>query len=422
MKYRELLQLYKEGKLTETERKEIEEALEKEQALLDFILDQEEVPNFSEEEDVHSDSKKEQTAQREYEMEAHFQKQLQRSIRRAFQKMGMTVGAVLLACLLLIEFVLPHVVDYFYYNPGKTVGKGNEEEDKTNQISLDLAVYSELFLPEYMRDNVSVTERGYGNYDIQIIQNVARPGETFIDVGGKIERNHLTVFDPNILKRPVDNVFEWNMNSMDPSKTLEEQIEQPKELPDGSVEISNMSPGGTPEECRETINQLEEEKYYKAYVTLNQVLPYETMYKFLKQYEIRPDWCAIQCTDQMYQMYHKNIGFSIYQSGNNIAWDKKTYPLLRTVDGEAYDEIEKMMQTEEGACTHFTSMLHYMSKQTRFLKMFYPELEAETLEESAEYVEKNGVKIYGMLITADRAILQKLDDTEEVYSIYVLER
>ena len=204
--------------------------------------------------------------------------------------------------------------------------------------------------------------------------------------------------------------------------SLAGQIEQPKELQDGSVEISNMSPGGTPEECRETINQLEEEKYYKAYVTLNQVLPYETMYKFLKQYEIWPDWCAIQCTDQMYQMYHKNIGFSIYQSGNNIAWDKETYPLLRTVDGEAYDEIEKMMQTEEGACTHFTSMLHYMSKQTRFLKMFYPELEAETLEESAEYVEKNGVKIYGMLITANRAILQKLDDTEEVYSIYVLER
>ena len=419
MKYRELLQLYKEGKLNETEQKEIEEALEKEQALLDFILDQEDVPNFSEEEDVYSESKKEQIEQREYEMEERFQKQLQKSIRRAFQKMGMTVGAVLLACLLLIEFVLPHLVDHFYYDPGKTVGQGNEAEDKTNQISLDLAVYSELFLPEYMRDNVSVTERGYGNYDIQIIQNVARQGETFIDVGGKIERNHLTVFDPNILKRPVDNVFEWNMNSMDPSKTLEEQIEQPKELPDGSVEISNMSPGGTPEECRETIDQLEEEKYYKAYVTLNQVLPYETMYKFLKQYEILPDWCAIQCTDQM---YHKNIGFSIYQSGNNIAWDKETYPLLRTVDGEAYDEIEKMMQTEEGACTHFTSMLHYMSKQTRFLKMFYPELEPETLEESAEYVEKNGVKIYGMLITADRATLQKLDDTEEVYSIYVLKR
>lgn len=419
MKYRELLQLYKEGKLNETEQKEIEEALEKEQALLDFILDQEDVPNFSEEEDVDLEAKKKQAAQREYEMEERFQKQLQKSIRRAFQKMGMTVGAVLLACLLLIEFVLPHLVDHFYYDPGKTVGQGNEAEDKTNQISLDLAVYSELFLPEYMRDNVSVTERGYGNYDIQIIQNVARQGEPFIDVGGKIERNHLTVFDPNILKRPVDNVFEWNMNSMDPSKTLEEQIEQPKELPDGSVEISNMSPGGTPEECRETIDQLEEEKYYKAYVTLNQVLPYETMYKFLKQYEILPDWCAIQCTDQM---YHKNIGFSIYQSGNNIAWDKETYPLLRTVDGEAYDEIEKMMQTEEGACTHFTSMLHYMSKQTRFLKMFYPELEPETLEESAEYVEKNGVKIYGMLITADRATLQKLDDTEEVYSIYVLKR
>ncbi|MDO4673404.1 MAG: hypothetical protein Q4A76_10875, partial [Porphyromonadaceae bacterium] len=228
MKYRELLQLYKEGKLNETEQKEIEEALEKEQALLDFILDQEEVPNFSEEEGVYSEPKKEQTAQREYEMEERFQKQLQKSIRRAFQKMGMTVGAVLLACLLLIEFVLPHFVDHFYYDPGKTVGQGNDTGDKTNQISLDLAVYSELFLPEYMRDNVSVTGRGYGNYDIQIIQNVARLGEPFVDVGGKIERNHLTVFDPNVLKWPVDNVFEWNMNSMDPNKTLEEQIEQPK--------------------------------------------------------------------------------------------------------------------------------------------------------------------------------------------------
>ena len=98
--------------------------------------------------------------------------------------------------------------------------------------------------------------------------------------------------------------------------SLEEQIEQPKELQDGSVEISNMSPGGTPEECRETINQLEEEKYYKAYVTLNQILPYETVNEFLKQYEILPDWCAVQCAEQM---YCKNIGFSIYQSGNNIA-------------------------------------------------------------------------------------------------------
>ena len=98
MKYRELLQLYKEGKLNETEQKEIEEALEKEQALLDFILDQEDVPNFSEEEDVDLEAKKKQAAQREYEMEERFQKQLQKSIRRAFQKMGMTVGAVLLAC------------------------------------------------------------------------------------------------------------------------------------------------------------------------------------------------------------------------------------------------------------------------------------------------------------------------------------
>ena len=137
--------------------------------------------------------------------------------------------------------------------------------------------------------------------------------------------------------------------------------------------------------------------------------------------------------NQLYRQYSREIYLYLYSFCKNkeLAEDlmQETFlkALLSLKDQHTNMRawlymVEKLMQTEEGACTHFTSMLHYMSRQTRFLQMFYPELETKTLEESAEYVEKNGVKIYGLLITADRATLQKLDDTEEVYSIYVLER
>ena len=75
-----------------------------------------------------------------------FTKRVNRAIRRAFLKMGAAVCAVTLVVVLLILFVLPNIVSNFYYDPGRIVGE-NSSGGTTNQMSLDLAVYTELALP-----------------------------------------------------------------------------------------------------------------------------------------------------------------------------------------------------------------------------------------------------------------------------------
>ena len=54
-------------------------------------------------------------------------------------------------------------------------------------MSLDMGVYTELFLPGKYRNNVVVDSNGYGEYDINIIQNASITG-TFNNVAGKVEK------------------------------------------------------------------------------------------------------------------------------------------------------------------------------------------------------------------------------------------
>lgn len=91
-----------------------------------------------------------------------------------------------------------------YYDPNKIVG--TEEGNKTNQLSLDISVYSELFLPENYRDSAAATGSGYGNYDIVINQTSSHNG-IFEYVGGRIAKNDMVLYNPNIVQKPFSNVF-----------------------------------------------------------------------------------------------------------------------------------------------------------------------------------------------------------------------
>lgn len=53
----------------------------------------------------------------------------------------------------------------------------------TTRMSLDLSVYSELYLPGNYRDQVNAVSRGYGEYDIVIPQTYTWTGK-FTSVSG----------------------------------------------------------------------------------------------------------------------------------------------------------------------------------------------------------------------------------------------
>lgn len=160
MRYRELLELYRKKELGEQEREMVEQEIEKHEAISEYLFEREESDTLNFGADA-SQSESAEPGQKREEGGGgdEFTKRVNRAIRRAFLRMGAAVCAVTLVIVLLILFVLPGVVSQFYYDPGKIVGQ-DSYGGTTNQMSLDMAVYTELALPGTYRNNVQVEDRG----------------------------------------------------------------------------------------------------------------------------------------------------------------------------------------------------------------------------------------------------------------------
>jgi len=131
MTYRELLKLYQEGKLDKAQTDEVEHAIEKQEAISEYLYEKEEIPGL---EVLQGQEKEEVFVQgndAESEEEQRFVKMIQKTIRRTFLKMGAIVGAGVLAVVLCVIFVLPQVVSAFYYNPNEVVGIGEGSDNIT---------------------------------------------------------------------------------------------------------------------------------------------------------------------------------------------------------------------------------------------------------------------------------------------------
>ena len=141
MTYRELLKLYQEGKLDEAQKQEVEQSVEKQEAISEYLYEKEEIPGLDA---LHEDAMTQEN-NAGAEEEQHFVKMIQKTIRRTFLKMGAVIGVGILAIVLCVIFVLPQVISAFYYNPNQVMGR-NEEAGTitTDRMSLDLAVYSEI--------------------------------------------------------------------------------------------------------------------------------------------------------------------------------------------------------------------------------------------------------------------------------------
>lgn len=403
MTYFDLIKKYKNNELSEEQRLEIERDIERHEAISEYLFDREENENTdSFNMNIEPDDK-------------DFVKKVDDSIRKAFVKVGITVGVITLALALAIIFVLPRAVSVFYYNPAEMVG------EDTNRMSRDMAVYTELFMPGYFRDNVIADSEGYGKYDVQIIQNVSYTRE-FYNVSGKLTRGELKLYDINMFKKMSDNIFGWFQMWTDGTDKLSDLVQQDK---DKNMDRMFFAAAGDREQATETLLGLDENEKYVAFVTLNELMPYEDFVAFLdsKDY-VYGAWCA-PCVNEYSdnRMFRPgNIGFNCQTgSSTSIEWDNEKYPELFVWDNGVfeegrYDEMQENIKNEEYMTTHFVSLLNYMADQDKFLKMM--DLDAEAMLSAAEYVNKNGLTIYGFACVGEKANLLKLNDCPEVYSIY----
>ncbi len=438
MTYRELIDLYKNGKLNEEQKAKVEKDIERQEAISEYLFDEGEIPGLEDLGNQHSDyaygvndAEENQDLDKLDEEQKKFAKMIRTSIRRAFIKMGVTVGAVVIVVVLFIIFALPKLVDCMYYNPLEVAGSekvydsysvadedGNivetvtsDEEYEihtTDRLTLDISVYSELFLPgRYISSTIS-DARGYGEYDVVI----SRSNQS---IAGKVDKNKLVMYDADALRRPSVNYF------------------VPTEA---GVEYAFMDEGayGSYGYMLEMIQDLDEDEYYGAYVTFSDVYSYGEFEQWCKENEtVQPYWCAIcEKIDEEYQdnydgrKYYAGdlYGFVYASSAWKLYFDKEKYPNLTQYELSLTTSEEKDWSiTEEDMTTHVLSMLRYMQDQKTFNKMMgtdYCETEnvQNTYHDWIDSVEKDGLNIYGFYCVANREEMLELLEVEEIAYIY----
>lgn len=394
MKYSELMELYKNGKLDESDKEKIEADIEKHIAISDYLYD-EEIPEF---ENISGDNKIIEQEKRDEidNADIKFLKMIRKSIRRAFIKLGVTIVAIVIAIIMFINFALPDIVDNLYYEPEEIV-KGN-----TTRFELDISTYTELFVPEAHRQSAIIKSNGYGEYDFIIQQNFSYSKE-FIDVSGYIDKNEIVFYNSNILKPPTGNAFAWLAGvNLEYNKTLEEQYEN-----DNTVLAS-----GTPDIAKERIEELDNNTYYNAFVSLNKIMDYEDFIEYIKKQELGVIWCAPVNSEDLSDL--SNIGF-FYETGGmkELEWDEEKYPYLSSWNIVDTDD----MKNEDIAIRHYTDMLSYMEEQEEFCEMFGIN-DNIGYDSIVNYVKENGLEIHGFMTVATKEELLKLIEEDEVYTIY----
>lgn len=395
MTYRELLHLYKTGQLDEESRSQVAADIERQDAISNYLLDESEGfdPEFSaysgDPADAQSDC---------------FVNAIQRSIRKAFIKMGITVGAVVSVLVLCGIFLLPKAVDHFYYNPNEVVGT-DPDGFPTRRMPLDLAVYSELFLPGHYMDTVQVSPEGSGTYSVRLGRTTHYFDRQSRQVGGRLIRNKLTLYDVNPFMLPPRNAL-----------ILPEPILSQTYALNADGTESPAWPGGEPELARSRLDALDEDEVQLGFVSLSQVMDYDSFWRWFQSTGLNAAdaWCTVAALNESGRLICDNIGFKLDTSGSILSYDTDRYPLLSMV-GAGHDSLADSQQMQ----THFLSMLRYQMDHPEFAHMMEHSHDASLYHALIESVEENGLTTCGFAVLGTKNDFQKLWDDPHVSYVYV---
>ncbi len=395
MTYKELLRSYKNGELSAQQCEEIEKEIEKQEAISEYLFDSEQIPEFSEF-DVLAESDGGEKADKDKDL----LKMIKKAIRKAFIKAGVTVGFVVLALVVLVTTTLPHIVDAMYYDPAEIIGEENGAV--TNRLTLDTAVYTELFTPGYYRTHAFAGGDGFGKYDIQILQNFSYTGQ-FNNVNGTIDKGKLTLYDDTIFNLPTHNAF-WC-----------EGVE-------GLAGMGGTAAAGSPENAQKKLKELDDTDYYLAYVTLDKVMTYDEFAAWSNKSDITPEWAAI-CEyqgDGVYDYYaYDIIGFNYSGSCSQMVYNNEKYPYLNYFDMlETAENFPEEPISAEVMTQHVASMLSYMMDNEEFRDMVECISTEGDFIRLKENIEQHGLNIYGFTVTAQRDTLLEISKNENVQYIY----
>lgn len=397
MKYSELIEKYVKGELPEEEAKEIGRDIEKHEAISDYLAEREDIPELD---GLIAGEEKPEAPEKD--SAADFTKKIKKQIRRAFLKAGLITGLLVLGIVFFCMYALPKLVDRMYYDPTEKVGciadqKESMEMTGTNRLSMDISVYSELLLPAGFRQSASAESLGYGKYSVNIHQNFA-PNGVFRDTAGIIDRGRLTLYDPNVLKTPVMNIFDTVKAGLRGAGASFGDYDWYEDI------ISDMQPGDKK----------------MTYVTFARPMDYDEAVAWCNENGVNAEWGAICTGDEIKPGVYYGARFAL--SSVMEGYDAKKYPYLTVFSmAEETDFSVSNYASKELMTKHLTSLLRYFADNVKGMQLFSNDdltCAAQGFIESADYIEENGFSVYGIAFFANAQKITELHGLESVVYIY----
>ena len=380
MSFKDLLDKYNNENASEEEIKLIEEELDKHEAIEDYLSEKYNI-GF-EKDNLHLSTYNETTF-------------VKRSVNKRLRNVILASVSIVFLILFIIYFIVSPIVSSLYYNPSqKTVGKGNED------LYFDLRVFTELTLPGYAINTAGSEKLGFGGYNIYFERSNLFNRERS-NINAKIKRNIITGNFESFFAGRYFSFFDTT---------------QPDPNRDELIEMQNKI-------AIDHIKALNSVSYIACGIVFKEDLSVEEFNKSTVKYftKINFKWLGIR-TESQGKPTNDLSGFNPnFDDGYDSRYsaDKNKYPYLQLGD-VMRDRGDKRISFSEAYTEHFTSLLKYMNDREKAVRALgYKSVDVDYYKNALNYVEKNGVNIYGVLIYGEARDVLEFISNQEINTIRV---
>lgn len=394
MEYREKFEKYLKGELTDSEAEKIQEDMEKIQVLLEHMdkgLDEELFEaEYAYEDDAFQNKGK--TGKRE-----NLHRAISRAVSRKLRKYAIVTGAVVLIIVFALIAGLSPLLDAICYNPAEQEEiseDGGYSAIICQPFQLPMAVYMELFCGDKGFANANVRPEGYGRYTLDVQTQI----------NGKITHHPLELVRNHLYRQDM----QWNTPDMPANAFTYYGREYTCSI--------------TPDEAKKRLAELPDSVRIRAAVSFKEAESMEKIVEFMKAYEALYLYIPVVVNEEGYGGL--NMGLSPKPAGYDLThlYSKEKYPYLDVFEYEG-DESGMAEVLEQ----HMKSMLEFMldEENEEFVNIFDSSVPGENLADFSKYkyalsyIEKNGVKGYGIVVSAGKEQLLAMLDNPEIDGVYM---
>ncbi|MEG2017238.1 MAG: anti sigma factor C-terminal domain-containing protein [Clostridium sp.] len=380
MTFRELLEKYKEGTLTEEEKKLVESELEKNEAINDYLAENLDLTSsFNSNEEIQSDITT---------------NKVRKTVNRKLLKVVALSVIIVFAILFSVKYIISPLVSSQYYNPTKhSLSKYDQD------FIFDLRALNEVVNPGYGISYASAQDNGFGNYMLTFESNNLFTQEKF-PLSSELKKNEpYGMYAYMNTSRTIRYSTLWSDSKTSDSykQMLEFEKKNTLEKVDYLKELPNTS-------------------YVSAYMLLDKELTLDDLRELMFKYEsLRFNWAAIRVSDERIEL---PIGFRIDPDGDCDNMDKsyyKKYPSLLLSDYFVTSDPDSSSGFVPGYRKHFKSLLKYLSDHDDAVKsLSHFSLD---FDQYLNYIETNGINVYGVLVFGTPDDIASLYENENILTI-----